>query len=144
MMVSINLPSVAEQQLILLEKGVELGCQQLRKNLDAPRYHAEPGFDTALHNEKHLRTQEEGWEPPSSEVITAWFSQFKAVFPEYDSEKKLASLLGLGGNNAGRRVRAYETGEEKIPYGIWRRFLVITGRVSQEIIPVMGIFIDDY
>ncbi|MGE1161411.1 hypothetical protein ACQJ0H_21790 [Pantoea agglomerans] len=140
MNVSIDLPKINEQRLILLQQGAEDGCRQLRANLDAPRYPAASGINAEDYGEKHLRTADEGWEAPAPELVSAWFDQFMAAFPEYASENKLAALLGLSGNNAGRRIRAYTSGDEKIPYGLWRRFLVITGRASQEIIPVMGIF----
>lgn len=140
MNISIDLPGIDEQRLFLLEQGVNEGCSRLRANLNAPRYPAAPGIDAAIYGDKHLRTQEEGWEPPAPALINAWFDQFRATFPEYAAEKSLAALLGLSVGNGGRRIRAYESGDEKIPYGIWRRFLIITGRASQEIIPVMGIF----
>ena len=38
------------------------------------------------------------------------------------------------------KVSKYRNGEKPIPYGVWRKFLVITGRVKQEIYPVMGVF----
>lgn len=140
MNISIDLLSINEQRLLLLEQGANEGCRQLRENLQAPCYPAAPGIDAAKYGDKHLRTLDEGWEPPVPALISAWFNQFQIVFPDYASEKKLAWLLGLSGNNADRRIRAYASGDEKIPYGLWRRFLILTGRVSQEIVPVMGIF----
>lgn len=140
MSLSINLPGINEQRIFLLEQAANEGCNQLRKNMNAPRFPAAPGINAAEYGDKHLRTLDEGWEAPSPALISAWFDQFQTIFPEYASEKKMATLLGLSGNNAGRRIRAYTSGDEKIPYGLWRRFLVLTGRASQEIIAVMGIF----
>ena len=140
MNISIALPSTNEQRLILLQQGADEGCKQLRANLDAPRYPVAPDIDAATYGDKHLRTLDEGWEPPDAALIFAWFAQFQSCFPQYASENKLAVLLGLSGANGGRRIRAYTSGDDKIPYGLWRRFLVLTGRVSQEIIPVLGIF----
>ncbi|MEA5720371.1 hypothetical protein ONQ97_25970, partial [Salmonella enterica subsp. enterica serovar Virginia] len=42
---------------------------------------------------------------------------------------KLGILLGLTGNTD-RRIRSFRNGERPVPYGVWRRFLIITGRVS--------------
>lgn len=140
MTISIELPDTNEQHLILLRDGVERGCAALRENLNAPHYGSVPDFNAAIYGEKHLLKENEGWEAPAPEVIRAWFGQFQRVFSAYDSEEKLAALLGLHGKQAGRRIRAFENGEMPIPYGVWRRFLVLTGRVSQEIIPVLGIF----
>ncbi|MFP1744392.1 hypothetical protein [Lonsdalea quercina] len=140
MNISIALPNINEQRLILLQQGADEGCKQLRANLDAPHYPAAPDIDVATYGDKHLRTLDEGWEPPAAALVSAWFTHFQACFAEYASDNKLAALLGLSGNNAGRRIRAYSSGDEKIPYGLWRRFLVITGRANQEIIPVLGIF----
>ncbi|MEA7931569.1 hypothetical protein ONJ16_24865, partial [Salmonella enterica subsp. enterica serovar Montevideo] len=76
------------------------------------------------------------------EVVNAWFEHFKTSFPEYKSDKKLGILLGLTGNTD-RRIRSFRNGERPVPYGVWRRFLIITGRVSQEIIPVIAHIDDD-
>lgn len=140
MSISIDLPGIDEQRMLLLQQGVEEGCNQLRENLNAPRYPAASGIDAANYGDKHLRTIDEGWEPPAAALVSAWFAHFQSCFPEYASENKLAALLGLFGTNGSRRIRAYTSGDEKIPYGLWRRFLVLTGRASQEIIPVLGIF----
>nr|WP_133462496.1 hypothetical protein [Scandinavium goeteborgense] len=125
---------------MMLKEGAEAGCKALRDNLDAPQYGTAPDAPAALCEGKHLLTEREGWQPPAPELVNTWFTHFQTCFPEYGSDNKLAALLGLNGNNAGRRIRAYCAGETAIPYGIWRRFLVFTGRVSQEIIPVLGIF----
>lgn len=140
MTITIELPDTNEQRLILLRDGVERGCKALLNNLNAPRYGSVPDFNAAIYGEKHLLTENEGWQAPAPELIRAWFGQFQTVFTEYDSEDKLAALLGLHSKQGGRRIRAFKSGETPIPYGIWRHFLVLTGRASQEIIPVLGIF----
>ena len=57
---------------------------------------------------------------------------------EYQSDKDVVRWLGLKGSNAERRLRAYRNGDAKVPYGIWRKILVATGRVPQEIEPVIA------
>lgn len=140
MTITIELPDTNEQHLILLRDGVERGCKALLNNLNAPRYGSVPDFNAVIYGEKHLLRENEGWQAPAPELIRAWFGQFQTVFTEYDSEDKLAALFGLHGKQGGRRIRAFKSGETPIPYGIWRHFLVLTGRASQEIIPVLGIF----
>ncbi|EIX9714724.1 hypothetical protein ABNL11_004994 [Klebsiella pneumoniae] len=140
MMISITMPTVNEQRLILLKEGAEQGCNALRQNLNAPHFGPIEGFEPSAWGERHLLTEAEGWEAPAAELVSAWFEQFQQAFPEYATENALAKLLGLNGKQAGRRVRAYKIGEESVPYGVWRRFLIMTGRASQEIIPVLGIF----
>ncbi len=140
MTITIELPDTNEQRLILLRDGVERGCKALLNNLNAPQYGSVPDFNAAIYGEKHLLRENEGWQAPAPELIRAWFGQFQTVFTEYDSEDKLAALFGLHGKQGGRRIRAFKSGEMPIPYGIWRHFLVLTGRASQEIIPVLGIF----
>lgn len=75
------------------------------------------------------------WEAPSPDVIGAYFRHFQEAFPEYGTDGKLAALLGISSD---RRIREYKQGRQKMPYGIWRRFLVLTGRVPQDIIPVLA------
>ncbi|MFS7384573.1 hypothetical protein AB6870_21295 [Rahnella inusitata] len=140
MAITIDLPDINEQRLLLLRDAAERGYEVLRSNLDAPHYGAVPDLDVNAFGDKHMRTESEGWEAPVPQLVNAWFTQFQATFPDYASESKFAALLGLHGKQGDRRIRAFKSGDAPVPYGIWRQFLVITGRVSQEIIPVMGIF----
>lgn len=138
---NIELPSIEEQRRILFTDNVEKNCSALRANLDAPMFPSAPGFNAEAFSSKHLLTEQQEWESPAPELIYAWFEHFKQMFPEYNSDKKLAALLGLY-TSGDRRIRSFKTGEYKIPYGVWRKFLVLTGRVNQEIISVMGFFND--
>ncbi|QCR38887.1 hypothetical protein [Nissabacter sp. SGAir0207] len=138
----IDLPGLPEQRMYVYQQRVEESCALLRKNLSAPHYDALPGFDAAPYGTAHLATQENGWEPPHADLINTWFEQFKLTFPEYRSDEKIAHLLGLHSKNGDRRIRAFRNGDQPIPYGLWRRFLELTGRVNQEITPVLGFFAD--
>lgn len=130
----IELPNIDEQYRRVFAEGVEKGCQQLRENLNAPTVVC--GIPSP--NEAHLKAESEGFEAPPADLVDAWFSHFKETFPEYNTDLKLGRLLGLSGGAADRRIRSFRKGEQVVPYGIWRRFLVITGRVNQEIIPVIA------
>lgn len=135
----INLPSLAEQRRIVFDSNVEKSCETLRQNCQAPHFPAVAAVDLNPRTARHMRTEAEGWEAPAPELVYALFEEFKDQFEAYNSDRKLGLLLGLeaGGD---RRIRKFKNGERPIPYGIWRRFLVITGRVNQEIIPVLGFF----
>lgn len=130
----IDLPDTDEQYRLVFAAGVETSCQQLRNNLNAPTIVC--GIPSP--SDAHLKTETDGFEVPPAELVDAWFTHFKNVFPEYGTDLKLGRLLGLTGGAADRRIRTFRNGEQPVPYGIWRRFLVITGRVNQEIIPVMA------
>jgi hypothetical protein len=99
-----------------------------------------PGFqgtelDENLHSRSHLLREYEGWEPPSPDLTVAYFRHFQEHFPAYGTDARLAPLLGVSSD---RRVREYKQGSRKIPYGVWRRFLVLTGRVPQDIVQVLA------
>lgn len=139
-MLSITLPTMKEQRLKVLKIEADLNCQKIQDNLNAPHYPSVKIESLDSYSQKHLLTEHEGWEAPHSDIVRALFDQFQSIFPAYDSDSKLAAFLGLNGKQADRRLREYKVGEKAIPYDIWRRFLVSTGRASQEVIPVLGIF----
>jgi hypothetical protein len=138
--ISFSIPSLSEQRLVLLEQGIDEGIKTLKSNLSAKRFPKSKRVDYDSLDEKPFLTQEQGWSAPPGALVDAWFEQFKSSFPQYGSDEKIANLLGIRTKGASRQIRAFRSGEKDIPYGIWRRFLVITGRVSQEIYPVLGIF----
>jgi len=106
--VKIQLPSIDKQKSIVYEIATRDAISQLQANLLAPKL------------------------PPQSEIVE-WTLQHH--FPEYNTDKKLAFLLGLSSD---RRIREFKSGEAKVPYGIWRKFLILTGRVPQDIIKVLA------
>jgi len=129
----INLPSIDEQQIVIFEASTKEAISVLKKNLKAARYPPQNEIDENVR--LHLLREGEGWEAPDPDVIGAYFRHFQQYFDAYDTDKKLAVLLGLSSD---RRVREYKSGARKMPYGIWRKFLVLTGRAPQEIIEVKG------
>jgi len=133
----IRMPGIREQQRFVLEEATKEAIAQLQENLKAPVFDVALDVDESQFPDTHLLREREGWGPPDPAIVRAYFSQFQSVFNEYDTDKKLAGLLGLSSD---RRVREFKNGDYKVPYGIWRRFLVLTGRAPQEIIPVMCFF----
>jgi hypothetical protein len=138
--ISITLPSMDVQRLMILEMDTEKAISTLKSNLLGQRFPKADGVDYAALDERIFLTQDQGWVAPPPNLVDAWFNQVKELFTEYHSDRKLGNLLGLHGDSADRRIRAYRKGSEAVPYGIWRNFLEITGRVIPEIKPVLGLF----
>jgi hypothetical protein len=131
----IDLPDIATQQMAIFESGTLEAIAQLKANLNAPCLPGQTIVDENKYPRTHLLREHEGWEAPDKDIVDAYFRQFQQHFPEYRTDKKLAGLLGLSSD---RRVRTFKEGSVKVPYGVWRHFLVLTGRVPQEAIPVMA------
>lgn len=133
----IELPSIAEQQLMVFLASQKEAIETMKQNLDAQVMKAPLAVDENAYPRTHLLREREGWEPPHKDLVAAYFGQFKELFG-YGSDRQMADLLGLSSD---RRIRAFKKGTEVVPYGVWRRFLVMTGRAPQEIIPVLGVVI---
>lgn len=134
----IKLPNIQEQKRILdIKNEIERCAASMLDNLRAPDYPPQQEIDENQYSAAHLLPEFEGWQAPHHDLVGAYFRQFQAIFKDYDSDAKLARLLGLSSD---RRIREFKQGAAKVPYGIWRRFLVMTGRAEQEVIPVFGFF----
>lgn len=131
----ITFPSISEQQKYIFEAATQEAIKILKTNLDAPRLPAQTEIDESQYSHAHLLRENEGWEPPHPDIIAAYFRNFQEHFPEYGTDKKLAALLNLSSD---RRVREYKSGARVIPFGIWRNFLIMTGRAPQEVLPVLA------
>lgn len=136
-MIKIELPGMGEQRRRVYEQETERACEALKANLAAPEIETDTVINIYEYGAEHLLKQDNGWKPPAPQLVTALFRQFQTYFPEYNTDEKLARLLGIGRSRA---IRSFKKGETPVPYGIWRRFLILTGRASQEIIPVLGFF----
>lgn len=137
MNLKIDLPPLADQRRVVYESKIENACNALKANLNAPVYSAPAGADVATYSRAHLKTESEGWQPPDPAIVDAWFRQFQDALPNYSSDEKLAALLGISRTHS---IREWRKGTKPVPYGIWRRFLIMTGRVVQEVTPVLGFF----
>ncbi len=127
------MPSIKQQQHIIFEESTKAAIDQLKKNLKAQVIPGQTEIDESNYPRTHLLREHEGWEPPHQDIIGAYFRHFQSHFPDYNTDGKLAALLGL---TSDRRVREYKSASRTIPYGVWRKFLVMTGRAPQEIIEV--------
>ncbi len=138
MKIEIPLPSIQDQQAVIFEAATKVGIARLKENLKAPRLPGQTAVDENLFSRAHLLRWEEGWEAPDAVLVKAYFKHFQDAFPDHGTDGKLAGLLGIYGNGNDRRIRAFKDGSKKVPYAIWRHFLVLTGRVPQDIVPVMA------
>lgn len=138
--ISIELPPLDEQRLLVLKADTERAITILKANLNAKSFPKVENIDYTTIDPRVYNTLEQGWTAPPAYLIDAWFNQFKTLFKDYGSDAKLGVLLGLQGRSADRRIRAYRNGAEIIPYGVWRTFLELTGRVVVDVKPVLGLF----
>lgn len=129
----IPLATIADQQRYIFKVSIDDSINKLKKNLKAPVIPGPTEVDESKYPRTHLLREHEGWESPHQDIIGAYFRHFQNHFPEYGTDAKLAALLGL---TSDRRVREYKSASRTIPYGVWRHFLVLTGRAPQEIIEV--------
>lgn len=132
---NIDLLGIREQQRFVFEESAKAAILQIKANLKAPVLDSQHELDESQYSRDHLLLEAQGWAPPHSDVVGAYFRHFQGYFPEFKTDAKLAELLGLSGN---RRVRAFKDGSKTVPYNVWRAFLVVTGRVPQDIVPVMA------
>lgn len=131
----ISLPSIRDQQEQVFAAATAQAIKQLQDNLKAPKLPAQTYVDEDSFSRSHLLREREGWEAPAPEIVRAYFKHFQDNFSDFNTDKKLAVLLGLSGD---RRVREFKDGGRKVPYEVWRKFLVITGRAPQEVLPVLA------
>lgn len=131
----IDLPDIPGQQRLIFEMATQEAMKQLEANLKAPHLPRQDEIDESLYSRAHLLRKHEGWEPPHPEVVRAYFRHFQSHFEAYDTDKKLAGLLKIASD---RRIRKFKEGSQDIPYEIWRNFLILTGRVPQEIVKVIA------
>jgi hypothetical protein len=134
----IELPGIAEQQLFVFKAAQQEALAAMAKNSEAKVLQAPLSVDEGAYPRTHLLREREGWEPPHKDLVAAYFQQFKELFG-YGSDKEMADALGLSSD---RRVREFKQGKIPVPYGVWRRFLVMTGRAPQDVIPVLGVVVN--
>jgi len=131
----IDLPGISDQQQIIFDEATKAAIKTLKQNLKAEHYPPQETINEDDYPRTHLLREHEGWEPPHKDVVDAYFKHLQQHFPEYGSDAKLAPLLGLSSD---RRIREYKSGARKIPYGVWRKLLIITGRVPQDVLTILG------
>lgn len=128
----IKIPSMAEQRRFIFERATKEAIRQLEQNLQAPQVD-DLGLDESQYSNAHL-LPEERWEPPHPDIVQAYLDQFQR-HTDYKTEQALADWLGLLNSED---LQVFRTGEHVPPYGVWRKLLVATGRVPQEVIPVIS------
>jgi|GEM_PF-1549137 len=136
----IEIKSLAAQKRFVYEESIKESIQVLKDNLKAEVIETPLTIDISQLSDAHLRLKDKGYKAPSAEIVTAYINQIKDTFDEYSTDDGIAGLLGLA---HGRRIREFKSGKREIPYDLWRKLLVYTGRATQEIVPVLGFFKDE-
>lgn len=78
----------------------------------------------------------DNYKPPHPDLVKAYFDQLKAYDSQY-TESGIAKLLGLSN---GRAIRGFKSGDRPVPFAVWRRFLVATGRTAMDMPALVGFF----
>ncbi|WP_412497256.1 hypothetical protein [Vibrio fluvialis] len=130
----ITIPTLAEQRRAVVADGIKKAINTLNANVNAPVFEPQTEIDESQYSAAHLLDKAR-YEPPHPDIVGAYFRHFQHHFNDYKSDAGLAKLLGLSSD---RRVREFKQGKYKVPYEVWDRFLVMTGRKPQEIIQVLG------
>ena len=131
----IDLPNIEEQRRIIFEESTKESMQILKDNLQVPVLPKQDEINESDYSSAHRLLESQGWEAPHADIVGAYFRHFQTHFPEYNTDKKLAGLLGLSSD---RRIREFKQGARKVPYDVWRHFLVITGREPQSVVRVFA------
>ncbi|WP_223253406.1 hypothetical protein [Chromobacterium amazonense] len=134
-MIKIPLPGIAAQQKVIFEEATRQAIATLKANLSAPTLPPQVEIDENQYSRAHLLREDEGWEAPHPDIVGAYFRHLQMHFPEYGTDQKIAGLLGLSSD---RRIREFKQGKTKVPYGVWRKFLVLTGRAPQDVLPILA------
>lgn len=131
----IDLPNIEEQRRIIFEESTKESMRILKDNLQVPVLPKQDEINESDYSSAHRLLESQGWEAPHADIVGAYFRHFQTHFPEYNTDKKLAGLLGLSSD---RRIREFKQGSRKVPYDVWRHFLVITGREPQSVVRVFA------
>lgn len=131
----IDLPNIEEQRRIIFEESTKESMRILKDNLQVPVLPKQDEINESDYSSAHRLLESQGWEAPHADIVGAYFRHFQTHFPEYNTDKKLAGLLGLSSD---RRIREFKQGARKVPYDVWRHFLVITGREPQSVVRVFA------
>lgn len=115
-------------------EAIEALCQQ--PSIDLPLLLNGEPVSESDYPTAHLLTKDKGYEPPHCDLVKAYFDQLKAYDSQY-TEAGIAKLLGLSN---GRAIRGFKSGDRPVPFAVWRRFLVATGRAPIDMPDMVGFF----
>lgn len=115
-------------------QAIETLCQQ--PSIDTPLLLNGEPVSESDYPVTHLLDKSDGYEPPHPDLVKAYFDQLKAYDSQY-TEAGIAKLLGLSN---GRAIRGFKSGDRPVPFAVWRRFLVATGRAAIEMPALVGFF----
>jgi hypothetical protein len=115
-------------------QAIEALCQ--KPSIDLPLLLNGEPVNESDYPTAHLLAKDKGYEPPHPDLVKAYFDQLKAYDSQY-TEAGIAKLLGLSN---GRAIRGFKSGDRPVPFAVWRRFLVATGRAPIDMPDMVGFF----
>ena len=135
------LPGINEQAKFValarakeIYQAIETLCQQ--PSIEVPLLLNGNAVKESDYPTAHLLDKAAGYEPPHPDLVKAYFDQLKAYDSQY-TEAGIAKLLGLSN---GRAIRGFKSGDRPVPFAVWRRFLVATGRAAMDVPSLVGFF----
>ncbi len=133
---AVIMPGLEDQAKFVAKQRAQEIVQYIDDRINENSIDIALSVDENNYSKTHLLEKDKGFEPPHHELVTAYFEQLKAYDKQYTNQG-LATFLGLAD---GRSVRRYTSGEKKIPYDVWRKFLVATGRAPIDRPVMIGFF----
>lgn len=131
---SVPMVSLAEQRRFVFEQSNKIAIKQLNDNANAPIAEALIDFNEQDYSHTHLLEKQAGYEPPHEDLVKYYCDQLKAFDSSYTQKEIAREILGIND----RRLREYIQGKHKVPFELWRKILIATGRAPQEIQPVIA------
>ncbi|NTS77496.1 hypothetical protein HR060_11545 [Catenovulum sp. SM1970] len=129
----LNIPSIEEQRMFLMQQGTKEAIEQLEQNLSVPFYGL---FNAAIEKYPKEHLLDSGYKTPDHELVYELFEIVKTKTGF--SDKDLATEIF--GFNSDRMIRYYKTGQRNIKQALWHRFLIMTGFKKQRVLKVIGYF----
>jgi len=131
---SIPMIPLDAQRRMVFDLANKEAVKQLEVNANAPVIEPFTGFNESLFSADHLLDKHAGFESPHADIVKAYCDQLKQFDTRYTQAEIAREILGI---NA-RRLREYIQGKHKVPFELWQRMLVATGRTPQHIIKVVA------
>lgn len=131
---SIPIIPLDEQNRFVFEQSNQEAIKQLEENLNAPVVEPLNNFDITQYSNTHLLDKNKGFESPNADIIKYYCDQLKHFDSQYTQKEIARSIFGIND----RRLREYIQGKHKIPFELWQKMLIATGRKPQHVVKVIA------
>ena len=131
-----NIPLIPldEQRRFVFEQANQEAIKQLEQNLNAPVVEPLNTFDLSKYSNTHLLDKKNGFESPHADIVKYYCDQLKLFDSQYTQKEIARSILEIND----RRLREYIQGKHKVPFELWQKILVATGRKPQHVVKVIA------